>query len=343
MRDILSAYAGKTVLITGATGLIGSRLTEAFLKAGNVKVIALCRNESKLQKMFSQFIDKENFSWRIQDCAKEIRPFECALDFIFHAAGQIAAKTIRESPLDIIGPNLYGTRNCLELLRTQQTHTGHAGRIVLFSSGSVYGNQTTHDITVRESDTAMLGTLNDSNAPYSQSKRMMEVMAYAYRSQLDIDAVVARISYVYGCAEVTPDTAFFEFVRKAIAGEQITIQNASGARRDWISAEDVVSALLFLGIKGEAGRAYNVSSNGERGHFAGMDEIAKIIVNIANKEHMISGAKQTATIVLPQNSAAVRDGGMMMDNSELKKLGWSLGVSMEEGLARTMRQFAAQL
>ena len=66
----MNDFSGKTVLVTGATGLIGSNIVDRLMTMGDIKVIALARNKDKLEKGFSDYIGNENFSAVIQDiCA----------------------------------------------------------------------------------------------------------------------------------------------------------------------------------------------------------------------------------------------------------------------------------
>ena len=100
---------------------------------------------------------------------------------------------------------------------------------------------------------------------------MVEVIAQAYYRQYDIDSVIVRISYVYGYTKQHPNTAFYEFIEKAVKGEDIILNNSGMARRDNIYISDVINALLILCMKGEAGEIYNVSSAGEKVNFTGID------------------------------------------------------------------------
>lgn len=326
----------KTVLVTGATGLIGSHIVDALMAMGTVRVVALSRSKEKLEAGFAEYFSDHNFACLAQDISAPLYVQE-HIDFIFHAAGPMEGKIIANSPVDVINPNLIGTKNCLDLLRRQESENGLRGRMVVFSSVTVYRNLTDHDLSVCEGDTAITEALDAKNAPYSQSKRMAEVLALAYHKQYHIDVVLARLSTIYGDTRFRPDTAFFEFIRKAVAGEDIVLNGVGMPRRDNIYIDDAVSALLTVCQKGVDGEAYNVSSYAEQDNFAAVDEIAQAIAVAANKKFGRDGANA----VKVHYKDDVRNPGLMLDNTKLKSLGWTLKTSLEQGIINAVTSYAA--
>lgn len=328
-------FSGKTILVTGATGLIGSHIVDRFMGMGNVRVIALSRNGRKLKEGFADYISEPSFQYIEQDISRPLCLYDTPVDVIFHAASPMSGKMIANFPVDVISPNLFGTQNCLEFLRGQEAAVGLRGRLILFSSVTVYGNVLDRDIVVSETDTAISEALECSNAPYSQSKRMSEVIVQAYRKQYNLDAVIARISTVYGDTRFKPETAFFEFINRAIAGEDIVLNNSGAPRRDNIYIDDVISGLLAICQKGIDGQAYNISSNMELGNFAAIDEIAELIVRIANRcrEQKFDEALK---VIYKAGKNATRKPGLILENTKLKSLGWSLETNLEAGIAKTI-------
>lgn len=329
-------FKGKTVLVTGATGLIGSRLVNALMAMGGMRVIALSRDGNKLQRCFTQYAARPDFETAAQDAARPLGLEDREIDVIFHAAGPIEGRVIAETPVDVIAPNLLGTVNCLELLRRQAERGGKRGRLVLFSSVTVYKNTAGEELTVTEADTGVTEALDAPGAPYSQSKRMAEVIARAYGRQFGTDTVIARLSTVYGGTMFPPGTAFFEFVRRAMAGEDLILNSQDAPRRDNIYVEDAVSALLLLCRKGLTGEAYNVSSNGELGNYAAVDEIAEAVARAAGAAGR--GGREIR-VIRREGGDGRRKPGLRLDNARLKSLGWSLRTSLEQGVAGTLTFF----
>ena len=327
----MNLYLNKTVLVTGATGLMGSHIVHELMKMKNVRVIALSRSAGKLEECFKEYLGDSNFIYVAQNI---IEPLKCEwkLDYIFHAAGPMEGKYIQNYPIDVINPNIMGTINCLEFLRKQKIEKQIEGRLILFSSVTVYGNNTQEDIVVTECETGVTETLESAGAPYSQAKRMAEVITRAYIKQYDVNAVIGRFSTVYGYTHFLPDTAFYEFIKKGINGENIVIHRADLPRRDNIYVDDAVRGILLIGSEGVCGEAYNISSNGELDNYASVDEIAQIIVRVSNKKIQ----DRTIQVMSKNESNGNRIPGLKMNNSKLTELGWSINVSLNEGIEKTI-------
>ncbi len=325
---------GKTVLVTGATGLIGSNLCYELLNKSTAKVIALSRSKDKLERVFGEYLADPNFSYIAKDICEPLEISE-KIDCIFHAASPISGAVISNQPVNVILPNIEGIKNCLEFIKNQEQKSGIKGRITVFSSATVYSNNTLLDRTVNEDDTECQTKINAPNAPYAESKRMSEVIANAYCKQYGVDAVIARIGYVYGFCKELPNTAFYSFMKTALAGQDITINNPSMARRDNIYIDDVISGLFTVYEQGISGEAYNISSAGEKDNFAAADEMAGVIADIVNKEKL---AGKTVSVKY-LSDADSRQSGIILSNDKLKSLGWAPTYSLYDGIRNTIEKY----
>lgn len=331
----MRALREKTALITGATGLIGSYLAKRLLEEG-ARVIAVGRNGRKLKDVFQDKLNDTNFSYVEADIVSKIPDEIGKVDFIFHAASPIAGQEVRELPVNVIEANLFGVKNCLEYLKRQKEERGHIGRLIVFSSVTVYGSGFVTKELVTEDDTYMTESLSSPSASYCESKRMVEVMAQAYCRQYDVDSVIVRIGYVYGYTKCCPNTAFYNFIDKAINGKEIVLKYSNLARRDNIYITDVINALVTVCLKGQKGEAYNISSAGEKGNYKAIDEIAVLIAD--------SVETQTGNHieVIRKQDRDGRKRGIVIDNQKLKGLGWVLEVDIEDGLRKTIQQYLKQ-
>ena len=315
-------FSNKTVLVTGATGLIGSHIVDTLMNFNGVKVIASVRNRIKFEKMFSAYIGKETFSYIVHDISTSKIDSDETIDYIFHTAGPISSNIINCRPVDVISPNLDGLKKCLEFLRKQQK-----GRLILFSSATIYNRALQNDIIVNEGDTAVTDSLDNPQAIYSQTKRMCELLGRAYLKQYGVDVVIARIAYVYGYTKIFPETAIYQFISKAIEGQNIQLKAASFANRDNIYIQDAVSGLLRICLYGKYGEAYNISSRGELGNYASIDVIAKYIARAANRQ---LHSHISVDYLCPDKMNYLP--GIILDNSKLKKLGRRLETEMSQGI-----------
>ena len=332
---VSSGFKDKKILVTGATGLIGSRIIESLMELDGVSVIALSRNAAKLSNCFTRYLASGRFTFIEHDISLPLSIIDSSIDYIFHAASPLESKIIKNYPLDVIMPNILGTVNCLDYLVRQGRDRNVGGRLILFSSVTVYGNNTDKDLTVTEMDTSVTEFIESNSAPYSQSKRMSEVIVQAYIKQFSIDAVICRLSTVYGDTTYKTDTAFFEFINNAISRKDIHLRNAMLPRRDNIYIDDATSGLLTIALKGKTSQSYNISSNGELGGYLAVDEIAEIISNEANKQ-LESNQKKISVIYDDIATDKRRPPGIILDNSKLKELGWNLSTDIVDGISKTL-------
>ena len=332
----MSSFNKKRILITGATGLIGNNLVHKLMKFNDIHVVAVSRSKKKLQKCFSIYHDDPKFSFIPHDVSLPFNFLTDPVDYIFHAASPQENKVICESPVDVINANIFGTVNCIDILRKQELNQEVKGRLILFSSVTIYGNNTNKNLVVKESDNSVTDLIESNGAPYSQSKRMSEVISIAYARQYGIDVVISRLSTVYGDTTIKTDTAFFEFINKAVLGKDIQIRNSTLPRRDNIYLDDAISGLLTIALKGNTSEAYNVSSNGELENFLAVDEIASIIADKVNK---LPSNSRPINVIYSDFFKGKRKPGVILDNSKLKELGWVLKTSFNEGIAKTLDSY----
>ena len=330
----MNIFEHKTVLITGATGLLGTHLVKKLLGYEDCKIIALGRNLQKLSEVFENYHGLGELKLMEGDVAEKMPQVDREIDFIFHAASPIAGDVIRNYPVSVIKPNILGTINCLEYLKKEKEEKGRNASMVVFSSATVYANLTEEDYCVSEKETSVADTLDAANAPYCESKRMAEVIARSYAKQYGVNVFIARFSYLYGYSKQAPNTAFYEFINKAVNGESLLLNSSSAPRRDNIFVDDAIDGLLCLCEKGNAGESYNISSGGDKGNFAAIDEIAHAIAASANKN--VEGACVNVSF---REKAERRKPGLMLANTKLKALGWSIGNSLEAGIEKTLKAY----
>lgn len=311
------------ILVTGASGLIGSHLIKCMLNIEGIhKIIACARNIEKINILKKEYWNNDSrISLLEWDVSRKNVDIGCTVDYVFHAAGMITATAMREKPVDVINANIQGTINCLEILK----HQGR-GRLIIFSSATVYGPEGDKERNVTEHDTSCSFPIEDVISTYSESKRMAEVITRAYYRQYDIDVVIGRLSYVYGVSLFGADTAINNFLKLARSKQPIMLNSNIFRVRDYIYVDDAVKGLLLVALQGEAGESYNISSNGEKESKASVYDFARTIVNVINDKDVF--------ILIKQGEEVTQKPGILMDNSKVKALGFEQQYSLEQGILK---------
>ena len=127
-----------TVLVTGATGLIGSQIVKALicknrLKGSNIKVIAFVRNKKKAREIFKHIINNKYLIILDGDIKNKIN-IKHPVDYIIHGANSTSSKDFVTKPVDVIDTIISGTRNILELAKEKKVKS-----VLYLSSMEVYG------------------------------------------------------------------------------------------------------------------------------------------------------------------------------------------------------------
>ena len=317
-RDIavtqdISALRGKTVLITGATGLVGTCLTDALTESDcGANIIALCRHPEALQN--------PRVSAMRGDVTQPL-PDLPEVDYIIHAASNAHPMAFSQDPVGTMLANILGTKNLLEHLRRQ----GH-GRMLFVSTGEIYGENPSVD-AFSEQDFGRIDSMNP-RACYPESKRAAETLCASYLRQYGVSCVVARLCYVYG-ATITPanSRADAQFLRKALAHENIVLKSPGTQMRSYCYAPDAVMALCAILCRGTDGTAYNVA-NRNSNHT--IREYAECLARLAGVQVVFDLPPEAERQGYSQVSRAVQN------PDRLEALGWKPRFSLEEGLRHTL-------
>jgi len=250
---------GKTILITGATGLIGSTLVSAItyygMKKNNPpKILALVRNLEKANNKFrSQIQDYPYLSFVVGDicCLPQINE---NINFIIHGASQTSSKAFVQQPVETIQTTLLGTKNLLELAKLKNVQS-----MVYLSSMEVYGS-TNSETPIDEEHGTNLNTMQVRTS-YPESKRMCESMCCAYASEYGTNVKVARLTQTFGPGvEYNDGRVFAEFARCVIEMKDIVLHTMGETKRSYLYTADAIRAILTILLKGQNGEAYNVAN-----------------------------------------------------------------------------------
>lgn len=248
----------KTILITGATGLIGFTLVQALLYANkqrslHLKVLALVRDLERAKNRFEGFVDDTALEYILGN-VEDIPLIKEPIDYIVHGASQTASKAFVNQPVETILTAIRGTENLLELAKEKAV----AGMVYL-SSMEVYGYpEKGHKVT--ENEIGCLPPLDVRNS-YPISKIQCESLCCAYAKEYGVPVMSARLTQTFGPgANYNDGRVFAEFARCVVEKRDIVLKTKGETERCYLYTADAATAILTILLKGKAGRAYNVAN-----------------------------------------------------------------------------------
>lgn len=314
---------GKSVLVSGAVGLIGSFLIDVLMEKQNIAVYALGRSKKKAKDRFSKWINHSNFHFITCDVNEGLAWNEIVrVDYVLHLASNTHPLQYSTDPIGTITTNMIGLRNMLEFSVDHQ-----ALRFVFASSNEIYG-ENRGDVEFFDEKYCGYIDSNTMRAGYPESKRCGEALCQAYRIQKGLDIVIPRFTRSYGPTMLLSDTkAISQFIRKAIAGEDIVLKSVGTQYYSYTYVSDAVSGLLTVLLCGKSGEAYNIAD--ETSDIA-LKDLANIIAAAVGKKVVFE---------LPDNLEAKgysRATKARLDGSKLKKLGWSPRFDINRGIIRVI-------
>ena len=248
----------QTIMVAGATGMIGSTLIDWLLllnqeKQLNCKVIALGRNKQKAQARFASYWEQAGFTFVEGDINQGIN-CDQDVDYVLQAASNTHPLAYSKFPISTITTNVIGSNNLLDYAAKHK-----AKRVIFLSSVEVYGENRGDTDKFKED---YLGYLNCNTlrAGYPESKRTGEALCQAYLKEKGLDCVILRLSRAFGPTLLATDSkALSQFLKKGIAKEDIVLKSTGTQQYSYIYSLDAAAAVLFALKHGESGQAYNVA------------------------------------------------------------------------------------
>ncbi|WP_026669639.1 NAD-dependent epimerase/dehydratase family protein [Butyrivibrio sp. AE3006] len=320
---------GKTVVLSGATGLIGSFLIDVLLQrneknGAGIKIVALGRSKERIYSRFGFSTDNEFFMAITQDVNDDINTElkEIKADYVLHLASNTHPLQYSTDPIGTVITNIIGLKNMLDYAADSK-----AARFVFASSVEVYG-ENRGDTEYFAEDYLGYIDCNTLRAGYPESKRAGEALCQAYMKQRELDVVIPRLSRTYGPSMLKSDTkAISQFIKKGVEGEDIILKSEGTQLYSYSYVADAVSGLLYCLFLGKSGEAYNIADPDSD---ITLRDMAKLIAEYTGKEVVFEIPDATEAAGYSKATKAI------LDSTKLKGLGWSAAYDMKKGLIRTI-------
>lgn len=316
---------GKTFLVTGATGLIGSVMVKCLLALNHniklgIKILAVVRDLEKAKNVFAEEFSAIDF---IQMPLSDIssNTISESVDYIIHLASPTSGKYMEEHPVETFDLAYQSTLNLLNFMK----QTNVAG-MVYVSSLEYYG-QVLDDRVITEDMQGYVDPVS-ARSSYPMGKRAAEYLCYAYAHEYGTPAKVARLTQTLGAGISENDNRVFaQFARSVIKGEDIVLHTTGESAKPYCYTTDCISAILYILLRGHKGEAYNVAN----------PETYITIKDMA--EFLKENFNPSISVRIEQNDnmgyAPITK--LRLSSEKLIKLGWRPHMGLKEMFSRLIR------
>lgn len=320
------ALAGKTIFVTGATGLIGRTLIETLLHRQGEKpaILALVRDTARARELFGGDDIPPELRF-VEGTVERLPEIAEPIDYIVHGACPTASTYFVEHPVETIAAILDGTRSVLELAREKNVRG-----MVHLSSMEVYGQIMTREPLAEEA----LGYIDLASvrSSYSEGKRMAECLCHAYAEEYGVPVTVARLAQTFGAGVAHDDGRVFAYMaRCALSGENIVLKTDGSKENAYLCTNDAATAILGLLERGTAGETYNVANEAT---YCSVKEMAELVAQT------LGGGKIKVKTGNDSGGNLYRPAGCLnMSAAKLRALGWNPTIGLEEMYRRMVEGF----
>ena len=325
----LDELKNRTILVTGATGLIGSQIVKALLccnriKKANIKVLALVRNEQKVKDAYGELVNADNLKFVYGDITEK-QNIEDDIDYIIHGASVTASKFFVDHPVETIQISHRGIENMLELAKEKKVKG-----MVYMSSMEAFGITDPTLDRVEEKDLGYID-IHNVRSCYSEGKRMCECMCACYASEYGVPVKIARLAQTFGAGILySENRVFAQFAKSAMNKTDIVLHTAGKSVGNYTYTRDAVMAMLILLVKGNSGEAYTIAN--EESNIT-IGNMAKMVANeIANGEINV-------VFDIPEDAKTygyAPDVKMKLSSKKMQALGWKPEIGLKDSYLRMM-------
>lgn len=325
------ALEGKTILISGGSGFIGSYINAVLyllnkkVFKNKCKVISIDNYITGSRKNFLLNIKDKNFQFLDGDIRLPIITNE-KVDYIIHAAGLASPFYYKKYPLETIESAILGAKNLLELARITKAES-----FLFFSSSEIYGDPDPNSVPTPETYAGHVSSVGP-RACYDESKRLTETLCITYHQIYNVPIKIVRPFNIYGPGMKHIDYRVVPtFIYNGLRGKNLPVHDKGIQTRTFCYITDAIVAIFKVLISGRTGEVYNIGNEKPE---IGMFELAQIVAEMLN-----NGVKPRKKNY-PHNYPAGEPQRRCPDLSKIRlELNYEPKVDLKNGLKQTIQWF----
>lgn len=332
-KPLFQPLENKTLLITGATGLIGSLLIKSILQYNEttprkIKVIGIARSLDKVNRIFKNYVYPTcQLQFMIQNIVDTIHMDE-EVDYIVHTASITDSKQFVEFPVETIKTTVNGCENLL--------HFGYQKKVQGFlylSTLEVYGFPFEKN-EISYLDEKTFGSLDPclSRSSYPEGKRLAECLCISYMEEYGLPVKIIRLSQTFGPGVLYNDNRVFaEFSRCLLEQRDIILRSQGNTVRNYCYTMDEIRAMLTVLIHGVKGEVYNVANKNTT---ASIYDMAKLICSLSQDSIGIKFELDN------KNYGYNPEMKVALNTEKIEKLGWAPQYNLPEMFQRLIQDMS---
>ena len=314
---------GKSVLITGASGMFGSYIMYALaalndLQSLNITIIALVRNKNKIPNFL---MNRRDIIVLEQDVCDKIL-YKEDVDYIIHAASPASPKIMKDDPVGTIKANTLGTFNTLKYAVDKK-----AIKYIYISSREIYGNPIENKNIFNEENYGIVDPVNVRSC-YPEGKKAAETMCVSFKEQYNLDVKIVRPAHTYGPGmSIYDGRVQADFLKNIVNGENIIMKSEGDSIRTYTYISDVIAGIFYVMLESKD-VVYNIADQEAEISIKGL---AELLVGLYPEKNI----KIEKQIDKNQKGCAPFKTGIICSD-KLKQLGWNPKVKLNDGFRRTI-------
>jgi CDP-glucose 4,6-dehydratase len=324
MEDMegLKFWKGMSVLVTGATGVIGTNLVNRLIRY-NAEVTAVVRDWVPRSRMLGPWVTGESpvvvVRGQLEDfifIERVIAEYET--EYIFHLGAQTIVNVGNASPVTTFKANIEGSWNLLEAARIVEQYDPRIKAICVASSDKAYGES---KILPYNEGMPLAG-----QHPYDVSKSCTDLIAQSYAKTYSLPVLIARMGNIYGPGDLNFNRIIPGAIKNILSNEPPLIRSDGTPIREYFFVEDAVDAYLTMAMKAgsvQRGEAFNFSS-GEKNRVI---DIVRRILSLMDSD--------LDPIIAKTSRNEIHDQYLSIEKAQ-RVLSWNPRYSLDKGLPITV-------